>query len=254
MRPCFAPLLAWVLSLWPPGEHRLVVDATTLGQRFTVLVVCVLYGHTALPIAWVVLPATQPGTWKKHWLGLLRGLAGYIPSDWIVLVLADRDLGGALGWGLCGAVAHPDRLGPRASRRSLVCVARLDRRLFQKSETWGVAMAGHPHGGSRASQSLVASVGALATLWTVTLGSAAEAVASVSNLSALPPRHLARQHTPGRSRPRKLSLVLRGRLMLLAELLQQALWSGESLPPRLGRAEPAEGVPLPPTGARNLVL
>lgn len=36
---CFAPLLGWVLALWPTGERRLALalNATTLGQRFTVL-------------------------------------------------------------------------------------------------------------------------------------------------------------------------------------------------------------------------
>jgi hypothetical protein len=42
---CFAALLGWVLTWWPAGEHQLAValDATALGDRFTVLAVCVLY-------------------------------------------------------------------------------------------------------------------------------------------------------------------------------------------------------------------
>ena len=42
---CFAPLLGWILSQWQPGEQKLAlaIDATTLGQRFTVLAVSVLY-------------------------------------------------------------------------------------------------------------------------------------------------------------------------------------------------------------------
>jgi hypothetical protein len=39
---CFAPLLAWVLSWWEGNQLALAVDATTLGQRFVVLVVSVL--------------------------------------------------------------------------------------------------------------------------------------------------------------------------------------------------------------------
>jgi len=41
---CVAPLLGWVLALWPPGERRLALalDATTLGQRFTVLAISVV--------------------------------------------------------------------------------------------------------------------------------------------------------------------------------------------------------------------
>ena len=36
---CFAPLLAWVLSWWEGTQLAFAVDATTLGQRFVVLVV-----------------------------------------------------------------------------------------------------------------------------------------------------------------------------------------------------------------------
>ena len=39
---CFAPLLAWVLSWWEGHQLALALDATTLGQRFVVLVISVL--------------------------------------------------------------------------------------------------------------------------------------------------------------------------------------------------------------------
>lgn len=41
---CFAPLLRWVLTWWPATDRRLVLalDATTLGQRFTVLAIAVV--------------------------------------------------------------------------------------------------------------------------------------------------------------------------------------------------------------------
>jgi hypothetical protein len=41
---CFAPLLRWVLAWWPneSKELALALDATTLGQRFTVLCISVL--------------------------------------------------------------------------------------------------------------------------------------------------------------------------------------------------------------------
>ena len=44
VRPCFGRLLRWVLAWWAPEERRLVLalDATTLGQRFTVLVMSVV--------------------------------------------------------------------------------------------------------------------------------------------------------------------------------------------------------------------
>jgi hypothetical protein len=91
---CFAPLLGWVLSWWASVEKRLALalDATTLGQRFTVLVISVLYRGCAIPVAWVVLPATQPGAWMPHWKRLLRCLRGVVPGDWTVIVLTDRGL------------------------------------------------------------------------------------------------------------------------------------------------------------------
>jgi len=91
---CFAPLLRWVLAWWPAGEKRLALalDATTLGQRFTVLAVSVLYGGCAIPVAWTVVRATSKGKWRPHWEGLLAHLDGAVPQGWLVLVLADRGL------------------------------------------------------------------------------------------------------------------------------------------------------------------
>jgi hypothetical protein len=94
VRTCFAPLLRWVLSAWPPGEKRvaLALDATTLGQRFTVLALSVVYGGCAIPVAWVVVPATQKGKWRPHWEALVASVDGVVPPDWLVVVLADRGL------------------------------------------------------------------------------------------------------------------------------------------------------------------
>jgi hypothetical protein len=91
---CFAPLLRWVVSQWPETEKRmaLALDATTLGQRFTVLAVCVVYCGQAQPVAWTIVPATQAGSWQPHWLRMLALLEPVIPKDWQVLVLADRGL------------------------------------------------------------------------------------------------------------------------------------------------------------------
>jgi hypothetical protein len=91
---CFAPLLRWVLSWWPDERHELALalDATTLGQRFTVLCVSVLVRGCAIPVAWKVLAYKQKGAWHPYWQALLRHLDGVIPADWRVLVLADRGL------------------------------------------------------------------------------------------------------------------------------------------------------------------
>ena len=60
---CFAPLLAWVLSWWQGRQLAIALDATTLGQRFVVLAISVVYRGCAIPVAWVVLEAgkKRPG-------------------------------------------------------------------------------------------------------------------------------------------------------------------------------------------------
>src|SRR5579885_1675137 len=81
---CFGALLRWVLSWWPAQERRLVLalDATTLGQRFTVLAISVVYRGCAIPVAWTVVVATEKGAWRPHWEGLIRLLEGSVPVDW----------------------------------------------------------------------------------------------------------------------------------------------------------------------------
>src|SRR6266446_5603808 len=65
---CFAPLLAWVLRWWEGKQLALAVDATTLGQRFVVLVVSVVYRGCAIPVAWTVIPAAAQQAWRGEWL------------------------------------------------------------------------------------------------------------------------------------------------------------------------------------------
>jgi hypothetical protein len=89
---CFAPLLAWVLSWWEGNQLALAVDATTLGQRFVVLVVSVVYRGCAIPVAWTVLPATEKHAWRGEWLRMLRQVRTAVPRRFFVIVLADRGL------------------------------------------------------------------------------------------------------------------------------------------------------------------
>lgn len=88
---CFAPLLRWILGEWQ-GEKRLalVLDATTLGERWTVLCISVVVQQCAIPVAWKVLPKHGKGSWRPHWEGLLQALHEAVPGEWHVLVLADR--------------------------------------------------------------------------------------------------------------------------------------------------------------------
>jgi hypothetical protein len=108
---CFLPLMRWVLAWWPPDEQRLAlaIDASPLGQRFTVLAVSLIERCCAIPIAWVVVPARRTGAWRPHWERLLSQIQPGIPATWTVIVLADRGLSAtwvyqhivALGWHPC---------------------------------------------------------------------------------------------------------------------------------------------------------
>ena len=89
---CFADLLGWVLARWAGTRWALALDATSLGQRFTVLVVSVVYRGCAVPVAWVVLPMLEKEAWRPHWLRLLRQVRRAVPSHWTGVVLADRGL------------------------------------------------------------------------------------------------------------------------------------------------------------------
>jgi len=89
---CFLPLLVWVLSLWEGKRLALALDATTLGDRFTVLAVSILYRGCAIPVAWKILPGNRKGKWRPEWLRLLDRIAPAVPSEMTVVVLADRGL------------------------------------------------------------------------------------------------------------------------------------------------------------------
>ena len=54
---CFAPLLRWIVRLWGNGNREmvLVLDATTLGARWTILSISVVLRSCAIPGAWKVL-------------------------------------------------------------------------------------------------------------------------------------------------------------------------------------------------------
>lgn len=71
---CFAPLLGWILRLWPSDEPRiaLALDATTLKKRFTVLCISVVYRGCAIPAAWKIVGAEEKGSWQPHWIRLLN--------------------------------------------------------------------------------------------------------------------------------------------------------------------------------------
>src|SRR5579871_5164480 len=94
---CFAPLCAWIcrLQVWKSSEKpplALALDATTLRNRWSILVGSVLVAGSAIPVAWKVLAFEEPGSWRPYWEKMLDLLGPSIPADWEVIVLTDRGL------------------------------------------------------------------------------------------------------------------------------------------------------------------
>lgn len=297
---CFAPLLRWILSLWSANEQRLALalDATTLGQRFTVLAISLVYRGCAIPVAWVVLPACTKGAWKPHWIALLATLADTIPAAWTVVVLADRGLYArwlyrtiaAQGWHPFLRINRQGQVRPAGCARfyaltsiapavgsawsgRVTCFssanAQLDCTLLGRwdagySEPWLVVtdlapeaadvawygMRSWIEGGFKdqkrggwhweqtkmtdpARASRLWLVMAIATLWLVSIGGAAEESLPASSLEALPARHVARRCRPRGSRPRMISCFARGMITLIVALVR-----GDGLPPSAFIPEP----------------
>src|SRR5260370_38941230 len=90
VRTCFAPLAKWVLAHWSGQRVALALDASSLGDRLTILAVSVVYKGCAVPIAWKILPANKKHAWKPEWVTPLDLVAPALPADWQVVVLTDR--------------------------------------------------------------------------------------------------------------------------------------------------------------------
>ena len=107
MHVCFGDLLRGILQDWEgKQELALALDASTLGKRFTVLNISVMYRGCGIPIAWRIIEAEEEGEWRPYWEEMLATLDGIVPQDWMVVVMADRGLYAAwlyraiqqLGW------------------------------------------------------------------------------------------------------------------------------------------------------------
>lgn len=105
---CFSSLLEWIIDLLPQTTKELpiAIDATSIGQNFTVLSINVLYRRCAIPIAWKVVQGSEKGSWKPYWQKLFQSFKDIVPRKWKVIVSADRGLYAdwlykeivALGW------------------------------------------------------------------------------------------------------------------------------------------------------------
>ncbi|MEM1118569.1 MAG: transposase [Bacteroidota bacterium] len=106
VRLSFGPLLRWALALLRPPELVLALDPTLCRDRLAVLTVAVVAHGSAIPVAWVVVGANEPGAWMPHWRPMLDRLHAVVPERTRVIVAADRGLQStdlfdeirALGW------------------------------------------------------------------------------------------------------------------------------------------------------------
>ena len=89
----FEPLLKWVLQQWKDKKKIvLAADATYLRDHHTILTISVVYGQTAIPVAWQVLAGNAKGEWHPLWVELFTRIAPALPKSTQVLVLFDRGL------------------------------------------------------------------------------------------------------------------------------------------------------------------
>ncbi|MBI2566447.1 MAG: hypothetical protein HYV63_05380 [Candidatus Schekmanbacteria bacterium] len=92
VQQCFLPFCKWLLERWHASEVALAIDASSLGERFVVLAVSIVYRGIAIPVSWTVLHANQTGSWNVHWIRMLRGLRPAIAPTHRVIVVADRGI------------------------------------------------------------------------------------------------------------------------------------------------------------------
>src|SRR5271156_3898220 len=148
---CFAPLLAWILKGWPSNRLALALDATSLGDRFTILSISVVYRGSAIPVAWKVLPANVRHAWKPEWISLLRSFRPLVLSDWTVIVMTDRGLYArwlfqeikALGWHPLMRITHLSKFRKNGSAVN-VPVRALVSKVGQRWQGRGVAFPRKP--------------------------------------------------------------------------------------------------------------
>ena len=131
----FCPLLAWILTGWQSTCLALALDATSLGDRFTILSISVVYRGEAIPVAWKVLHANVPHPWKPKWIALHRVFAGLVPPCWTVIVMTDRALYArwlhqeivALDWHPVMRITHQSKFSKGRSKRNVPVTALVPR-------------------------------------------------------------------------------------------------------------------------------
>jgi len=124
---CFASLLAWILKGWPSTRLALALDATSMGDVFTVLSISVVYRGSAIPVAWKVVRGNVPHAWKPEWIALLKRFSELVEPGWTIIVMTDRGLYArwlyqeivALGWQPLMRINHRSTFRKAGSRRAI---------------------------------------------------------------------------------------------------------------------------------------
>jgi hypothetical protein len=88
----FPALLRLVVEWLRLPEVFLALDATTLGNRWTVLALGVVVHHHTIPIAWKVVRGNTKGAWLPLCEAMRALLRGALPKSMPVYVLTDRGL------------------------------------------------------------------------------------------------------------------------------------------------------------------
>jgi len=57
-----------------------------------VLAISLVYRGVGIPVAWKIVAATEPGSWKPHWTELFNHIKNGVENDWLVIVATDRGL------------------------------------------------------------------------------------------------------------------------------------------------------------------
>src|SRR5216684_158678 len=220
---CWAPWLSWVVEGWHSKQLALALDATTLGQRFTVLAVSVLYRGCAVPVAWKILKANEPHAWAPEWKTMLSHFRQRVPADWNVIVLADPWL---VLTDLPPEAAEVCWYGLRA------WIEQGFKRIKRGGWQWQYTRMNDP---ARAERLWLAV--AIATWWLLSVGGEADAQLPVETMDEVP--HTQRSRRP---RWRLIAIFHRGWTQILAALLHHS-----RLPLGEGWPEPWPQMIPPPT-------
>jgi hypothetical protein len=252
---CFNRLVLWVLSWWSSKEKRLavVMDASSLGERFVVLAISIVCRGCAIPVPtdWLVIVLADRGLYADwlfrlivdmKWHPFLRinkggtfckaGSSQFLPLT-LLLPATNQAWSGkghcfksnplACTLLACWDDAHKDPwlvvtdLDPQQSDVFWYSMRSWIECGFKHSKRagwqWQATKMTDPQRATRLWLAI-----AVATLWVVSVGGEAEDSLPASSFDDLPPSHIARRTTQ-RARPRLLACFHRGILTILAALL-----------------------------------